>query len=98
VFKLRINCAQDVDIPKELARLELSARRHGLNDAAVSTMLSSVGPLLASLNASAEEARAHGISISLTKTAKADNYEIVLTVQSGQKERKRNPLSRLIGK
>ncbi len=98
MFKAHILVRQETNVAEELARIESLARKDGLDDAAMHSMLREVEDVLADLKRQDSETAACGIKIAVRKTVSTERYCIVLELQSRKESpRKRGPLSRLFG-
>jgi hypothetical protein len=95
VFNARIVVTPKTDVAAETAKLAHAARRHHFDDPKIDAMTESIRSALLDLQRECSETTALGMSVSISRTVKTSDYEVVLQFQStnGAKSKKSGALS-----
>ena len=99
MFKAHIIVTQDTNVAVELAKIENLAKRNDLDDITTFSLLRNVEAALVDLKKQDSETAEYGINLSVKKTVAAEDYNILLELQSCKEpRRKRGLVSRLFGR
>lgn len=98
MLRARILVSEDTNVAAELTRIESLARKHGLDDITMHSMLREVADVLVDLKKQDSETAVFGIKIAVKKTVATEDYDILLELQPRKEPPRKGLLSRLFGR